>query len=247
MRFCQSVTSILEKPHASSVQVSEGLYGEAVTILEHHGDYCLIRTCRDDYTGFVSPKALVDKTTGSSTHVVRKRFTPLFSKPDIKSAVVRVLPFGAELNLHTASDDFQQTVQGDYVYSAHCQAIDTVLSDDLVALASDIYLGSPYRWGGRSPGGLDCSGLVQMCAFAAGQMLPRDSGPQERFISNAVAETDRRRNDLVFWPGHVGLLVDPDNLLHATAHSLLTVVEPLSQVVDRAGPVSSIRRLPNQT
>ena len=55
-----------------------------------------------------------------------------------------------------------------------------------------------------------------------------------------------RRGDLVFWPGHVGLMRDPESLLHATAHTMDVMVEPLAAAVNRlAGKgveVTAIRR-----
>jgi cell wall-associated NlpC family hydrolase len=56
-----------------------------------------------------------------------------------------------------------------------------------------------------------------------------------------------RRGDLVFWKGHVGIMVDEARMLHASGHHMTVAIEPLRQAVERiaaAGiPVSSVRRL----
>jgi len=110
-------------------------------------------------------------------------------------------------------------------------------------LARSHFLGAPYLWGGCTPEGLDCSGLVQALAQARGLSIPRDSGDQEKALTNNIAIGEQKSQDIVYWPGHTGILVDPETLLHATAHSLSCVVEPLVDVIQRAGPISSIKRL----
>ena len=98
-------------------------------------------------------------------------------------------------------------------------------------------------WGGRTPDGCDCSGLVQSASRLAGMNIPRDSQPQENATRQEIEFDSRQRGDLVFWPGHVGILSTPDTLFHANAYSMDCRREPLDQVVERAGQPSSVRRL----
>ena len=131
-----------------------------------------------------------------------------------------------------------------FVWRDHLLAPGARLAGSPVDVARRLHDGAPYLWGGRTSDGADCSGLLQGTALALGLSLPRDSGDQERFLEHVVPFAERRASDVVFWPRHVGLLVDPDTLYHATAHSLATALEPLADVVERAGAPSSIRRLP---
>jgi len=246
MRFIQSVVSITAATGADSGQTSEGLYGEAVDVLDDTGLRWHIRNRRDGYTGFVNADA-IGMAWSQSTHIVTTRMTPVFSTADIKSRVVMQLVFGSELCLEPHDDRFLRTGQGWFVIAAHCHALSELpvsdMAADLVSVAEHYFLGCPYVWGGRSTCGCDCSGLLQMSAFALGVALPRDSGPQEASIADVFTLEQRQRNDLVFWPEHVGILKDRDTLVHATAHSMLTVREDLSDVIQRAGQPASLRRL----
>ncbi len=85
--------------------------------------------------------------------------------------------------------------------------------------------------------------LHNFIARAHGKDIPRDSGDQEHTLDNNVALGTQKSEDIVYWPGHTGILVDSETLLHATAHTLSCVVEPLHDVVERAGEISSIKRL----
>jgi cell wall-associated NlpC family hydrolase len=121
-----------------------------------------------------------------------------------------------------------------------------IFEPDPVAVA-ERHLGAPYLWGGRESVGLDCSGLVQQALFACGLGCPRDTDQQEG-LGRPADLADLRRGDLVFWTGHVALALDGVRVLHANAHHMAVVAEPLSEVVARiaaagGGPPVACRRL----
>ncbi len=245
-RISQAVISVLAEPVLGAMCTSEALYGESVQILVDEGSWCHVRLLKDGYEGFVQAEHL---DTGKAaqietTHRVCQRSTLLFAEPDIKSQLQHRIPFGAEVSLTAEADTpFSRTACGYYLWSAHCLPLAEKYPASPLELARKVFLGSPYLWGGRSPEGIDCSGLVQALALSQGLAIPRDSGDQEAFLSNNVGADDCQAQDLAYWPGHTGILVSPTELLHATAHSLCCVIEPLQAVIDRAGPMSSVKRL----
>ncbi len=90
------------------------------------------------------------------------------------------------------------------------------LAPDPVAVA-EMFLHTPYLWGGNTVAGIDCSGLAQAALLAAGHPCPGDSDQQEA-IGTAIAEgTQLRRGDLIFWKGHVALLTAPTGSSTPTA------------------------------
>ena len=101
---------------------------------------------------------------------------------------------------------------------------------------------------------LDCSGLVQTSLQAAGFAAPRDTDMQQAELGGSVPVAGDleglKRGDLVFWKGHVGIMVDSVLMVHANAHHMMVAVEPLSEAAQRIARTGSqiiaIKRLEPQ-
>jgi cell wall-associated NlpC family hydrolase len=114
--------------------------------------------------------------------------------------------------------------------------------DDIINTAL-LYLHTPYLYGGRSSLGIDCSGLVQNTLLRHGINCPRDSGDQEKILGHPVPQGDLKRGDLVFFKGHVGIMVDDKNILNATARHMRTLIEPLNDLIEQYGDIISCKCL----
>lgn len=222
--------------------VSELLWGESFDLFDVVGDWGFGRSAHDNYTGWVPMAALSEAVAGPSRQV-SVRVAPLFAKPDIKTPAIDELPFGARVE-GTEKERFFAVASGGFIHLRHLAPLPTTP----LAVARG-FTGAPYLWGGRTPLGVDCSGLVQASLIACGIACPRDSDEQCDELGVAVDFADRKGGDLVFFPGHVGILVDAETLLHANAHWMTVVEEPLTDVIGRlnaAGTpvaVTGVRRI----
>lgn len=217
------------RPNPAASTTTELLFGEPFTVYEEREGWAWGQAERDGYVGYLSAAAL--GTPSEATHWLAAPSSHIYPAPDLKQPPLSPLYLGSLLTLaeETPVKGFVKIAEG-WVYARHLRPLGQ-WADDPLAVAHQ-FVGAPYLWGGRSMSGIDCSGLVQMAVLACGRPAQRDTDMQVKTLGQPVAAAKRQRGDLVYFPGHVGLLVDRDNLLHANATHMAVTVNPLDQVLD---------------
>ena len=220
------------------------LFGDAVTVLHHDGAWRLVRAAKDGFHGYLPATALGPPET--PTHHVTARATHAYARADLKSPDRASLSFGSRITARAETATFIETDIG-FVPRQHLHRIGDSASDP-VAVAS-LFMGTPYLWGGNSAAGIDCSGLVQAACLACGLPCPGDSDQQEAALGATLPpDTAYQRNDLLFWKGHVALVIDTDRMLHANAGHMAVAEEDIAAGIARIadqgdGPVTAHKRL----
>lgn len=220
---------VREEGNANARASSQLLPGETFHLLDVTGAWAWGFCDHDGYVGYVE-RAALGVGALAATHRVTARSAPLFAAADIKSPVQGYLSAGSRVS-GSMVDAFLLTDAG-VIHSRHVMSL-AQDEEDWVA-AAERQIGQPYIWGGRGAGGIDCSGLVQLALGQAGIKVPRDSDLQRESIGDPLAaDAPLQRGDLIFFPGHVGIMVDGTNMLHANAYWMTTLVEPLPDAIKR--------------
>ncbi len=225
---------------------TEALKGERVTVYETNDEgWCWGQLDRDGYVGWLPAEALAAPGP-RATHAVTALRTLAFPGPSIELPPAAAYSLGCRLAVTRIEGALAATPSG-WVPARHLAPLGA-REPDFVAVA-ERFVGVPYRWGGKTSLGIDCSGLVQVALTAAGLACPRDSDMQERALGEAIAAglDGLRRGDLVFWKGHVAIVRDAATVVHASAFNMAVAIEPVAEVVARVAAdrlaVRTVRRL----
>ena len=209
-------------------------------MIDREGEYAFGFAVKDGYCGWVYANALA--VGPQPTHWVASVGTHRYGEPRVQKAEFS-LPMGAKVRVSGQDGKFA-IVDFCYVPAMHLRAIGDWLNDP-VSVAEG-FLGTPYLWGGNTRAGIDCSGLVQVAHMACGIDLPGDADLQE--TAGHPVQGEFRRGDLLFWQGHVALVVNPDTLIHANGHTMSVAYEGIRTAIARIqtaenAPLRSHRRL----
>ena len=229
MQASAPIASIRKAPVPDAEQEDQLAFGERFDVLFEVDGFSFGQARRDGYVGYVTSDALSAPVL-APTHRVSAIRTYGFCEPDIKSAIVGLYSLNALVTVEAREGRFVRVARSGWFTEAHLTPIGRG-ETDYVAVA-ERFLGAPYQWGGRESLGLDCSALVQQSLAACNRACPRDTDLQRQFFTE-IAEGERRRGDLVFWKGHVAILLDANTILHANAHHMATAIEPLVEAIAR--------------
>ncbi len=234
----------------------ELLFGAAFLVLENRDGLSFGRA-ENGYVGYVQSDGLVSPPR-QPTHFVSAVRTYAKEIPDLKAkSTIHDLSFLSLVSVARTDGawsevSFRTNLNPDkglayFVPTTHLRPISEPFTD-LVAVA-ELFLGTPYLWGGNSAFGIDCSGLVQAALEACHIACPGDSDQQEALLGTELApDAPLQRGDLIFWKGHVALVVDDKRLIHANASAMAVAYEGIEQTIKRVsaqgeGPVTSRKRI----
>lgn len=213
------------------------LYGESFMVYGERDDWYWGQASLDDYVGWVR-KSHLQEGESAATHHILSRGTFVYEKADLKSRPIMKIPMAAQLKIigeeEVRGTKYLETGNG-WVIARHARLLHEYASD--FVMVGESIMGLTYLWAGRSTFGIDCSGLIQLSMQMAGIAVLRDTDMQEQTIGEEIALGDDlgglQRGDLVFWPGHVGMMRDAVTLLHANGHTMTVFSEPLAEAVKR--------------
>jgi hypothetical protein len=229
MQVSVPATAIRREPRPDAEQLDQVLLGERFDVLEIRDGYAWGQAVRDGYVGHLAFGALAPEGA-PPTHWVRVPLTYGFESPTIKSRPTGPISLNSLVTVTAREGRLVQCDAGFWLPESHLSPLGEVAADP--AGIAEAHLGAAYLWGGREGCGIDCSGLILQSLLACGRACPRDSDLQ-RALGAPVAAGDLERGDLVFWKGHVAILVDGVRIIHANAHHMAVAQEPLREAIER--------------
>ncbi len=208
-----SIVPLRAEPSHKSEMVSQLLFGEHFECLEKSKNWCLIRMAFDGYEGWLDAKQYAPLTEekfsnlNSSDHSFVSDLMEFATAP---SNNLVPIPIGSDI---TGISFFDHRFEGNRTTG--------IKEKTNLAETAFLYLNAPYLWGGRTPFGIDCSGLVQMVFKLNGHQLFRDASQQATQGETLSFIEESEPGDLAFFDNpegeiiHVGIILKNNYIIHA--------------------------------
>ncbi len=215
-------------PHAQ--QDDEAWYGQGATIIQDlPGEYCRVRMSYG-YESYISRDDLADGKypQDGEVYAVRSAFADVLKKANVRAETLLTLPRGARLLSISVEDGWRKvrlvTGEEGFVRESHLERFPRPICGEWelrrrIAATALSYLGTQYRWGGRTPWGIDCSGLCHAAYLFNGIAIYRNSTLKEGYPMREIPMERIDVADLIYFPGHVAMYLGMGRYVHATGRA----------------------------
>ena len=238
MNIINSSVLMKSEPSETSPLETECLFGETVEIIDDYLDWVYCRLNTDGYCGWIKKEGLGKLKIPTHRIIANRSF--VYTHRNAMSRCLFYLPLGAKLLVNDIQSEWTEVSlygekkQVGYIPSSHVVCVDHKVKDWVTV--AELLVGTPYRWGGRNTIGIDCSALLQLSYQAYGENIPRNTSDQIKLNKhNIKCIDDLKRGCVIFWKGHVAIMTDKLNCVHANAFHMQTKIEPLSIIINRIG------------
>jgi cell wall-associated NlpC family hydrolase len=230
-----SFINVYKKKTKSEI-VTQLLYGETFKKVSSNKSWLKIRNDLDNYQGYIKNKNYPNKV--KNTHKIFNIYAQLYSKPNLKNKINKKLSFGSRIKVTKKKNNFYKF---DNMW---------VKGNDLKKIGYKTknyfnyayqFLDVKYKWGGKHFTGVDCSGLVQLCLNFNNKFCPRDAKDQIKYFKKKVKFAYIKKNDLIFWKGHVAVIISKNNLIHAYGPFKKTVKMPINETINRIYKTANLK------
>ena len=236
MRSNLSVINVYNKKNIKSKLVTQLLYGESFRTIKKNGTWIKIKNDLDGYKGFIINKNF--STKQKNTHKICNLSATLYSKPGIK--IKKKLSFGSKIKVIKKKNNFHK-FDNFWIKKKDLREINYKTKDIFKNIKK--FRAVKYKWGGKHYTGVDCSGLVQLFINFNNKFCPRDTKDQIKYFKRKVELKNIRKNDLIFWKGHVAIATSRDTLIHAYGPLKKTVSMPIKKTIDRIYNTANLKVL----
>ena len=211
--YCSNSSLKIYKDNSvKSEVVSEMLYGEKFKILKKTKNLLYIKTTYDNYLGYIKKNHFY--TEFKPTHKVSVLRSIIFKNPYKKNnKIKKYLPFGSRIKKISENNNFLQFKKNGWIKKKDVKK-NNFVEKNLIKIIK-YFINVKYVWGGKTFNGIDCSGLLQIFFQFNNKFIPRDTKDQIKFFKKNISGSRLKKNNLIFWKGHVAICINSHYLIHA--------------------------------
>ena len=221
-----SVINLYKKPSIKSEVVTQMLYGDSFSVSKKTQRWLKIKIKEDNYKGYIRRKNFSHYM--KPTHKVNILKSKIYNHPNKKK--INELSFGSKIKITNSKKNFCKFFKG-WINKNDIKPITFKQKDFFKKIT--LFKNIKYKWGGKSFRGIDCSGLVQVCLNFNNIFCPRDAKDQVKYFKRDINLRKIKKNDILFWKGHVAVALSKKQLIHAYGPLKKTVIMDIDNTINR--------------
>ena len=211
----------------SKLLVTQLLYGDSFKIIKKQGSWIEIKNDSDGYRGFIKKKNF--PSNQKNTHKVFNLFANLYKKPSLKFRIKKKISFGSRIKVIKKNNNFYK-FDNYWINKKDLKEINFKTKDIFKNIRQ--FINIKYKWGGKYFDGIDCSGIVQLFFNFNNKFCPRDTKDQIKYFKKEIKLNNIKKNDLIFWKGHVAVAISKEKLIHAYGPHKKVVIMPIKKTIN---------------
>ena len=222
-----SVINLHKKPSSKSEIVTQMIYGDSFTISKKTKKWLKVKIKEDNYKGYVINKNFSQFI--KSSHKIAVLKAKVYKFPNKRNEINK-LTFGSKIKVLDKRLNFLKFEKG-WISSKDIKPI--IYKEKNPFNKINIFKNIKYKWGGKSFKGIDCSALVQIFLNFNKKYCPRDAKDQIKYFRKSIKLKKIKKNDLIFWKGHVAIALSNKKLIHAYGPMKKTVIMGINRTIKR--------------
>ena len=226
MRNTDFILNIYEKKNSLSKLTTQLLYGENFTIQKNYTNWIKIKSKYDNYVGYIKKKKFKPKVI--NTHKVNKLSAEVYKKPNKNFKIKKKLSFCSFISVKKKEKNFYKFDN----YWIKKKDVAPINKTENIFSKIKIFNGVKYKWGGISFKGIDCSALIQIFYKYNNEFCPRDTKDQIKFFKKVRNNKFFKKNDLIFWTGHVAVCINSKSLIHAYGPKKKVIIMNIKKTIN---------------
>ena len=220
--------NVYKKNNKKSEIATQLLYGEKFKKLRKLKNWIKIKNNIDNYTGYIKNRNFTSDQ--KNTHKVQVLFSNLYLRPSIKYKTNKKLSFGSRVRITKKKGSFYK-FDNYWIKTKDLRKNNEKTKDIFKNIKK--FSNVKYKWGGKHFDGVDCSGLIQLFLNFNNRFCPRDTKDQIKFFKRKIKLENIKKNDLIFWKGHVAVVLSKKKLIHAYGPFKKVVTMSINQTINR--------------
>ena len=230
-----SVINLYKKPSVKSEIVTQMIYGDSFSISQRSKKWLKVKIKEDNYSGFIKNRKFSNflKPT-HKTHVLKSKVY----KSSNKKREINEISFGSKIKAIESKNQFLRFSKG-WISKNDLKPISYKERNPFRKIS--IFKNIRYKWGGKSFRGIDCSALIQIFLNFNNKFCPRDAKDQVKFFKKNIELKKIKKNDIIYWKGHVALALSNKKLIHAYGPMKKTVVMGINQTIKRIEETAKLK------